>query len=410
MTKQQDNVFEFFKLLIEFGGVHYVNEDKYVCNTSNDEPVLININSKGMPLMVFHESMPAGEYAVFNPLIEPLGSSAELAWFHKRNSLILGVMVKAMIRKAAEAALSTDKDYEKLEFIEPWFKSFDKKFLSELDKINATKFCRLYYHKKSKTAQLQTDLFDDETFTDVMKTFRKRSRDTIREMFTMFFGTDDVPSKYKHIAQNVAFLQADASIHVFVQAGEALSKYVRMLLGKSLNITKLKKHLGHIDEYHKKCMWYSPPSSNEEQKAQSMPSQPWESKLKVGKPLPGTGSKLPKITRCAGSLAFQQPSGMVPSQPMTGQLPMMGHQPSYQRTATGLPINTHAPGTSSFQSGMGNMRPPLTGYSQGTMNAINSPYAPPLGGPSYGGGLSQPNLLTPGCTTPDAAKLPPPRI
>jgi hypothetical protein len=413
--QQPDNVFEFFKLLIEFGGVHYVNDDKFVCNVIDDKPVLININNKGTPLMVFHNNMVAGEYTIFNPLVEPLGPSSERAWFFQRNSLIIGNMVKALIRKAAELAQSSEKCYDKLDLIQPYFSAMDKKFLAEVDKLKPSDIMRIFYHKKRKVAQLQTELFEDDHFKGVSKTFRKRSRDAIRGLIGEFMGTDEISKVYKYKATHIGMQEADASIHVLVKAGEALHQYVSLLLDKDLHVPELMLHLESLEKYHKQCIWFANANTRKEDEAIPSNPAPWDSPL-PSKSLPGMGSSLPRMARSAADMAriptFPPMQPQLQPSVMPGYAPQTMHQPT---SVTGLPLNAHAPGTMPQgypQPGMG-MAPQMGmiphGISPFASNVV-SPYASPIAAPGNMASRLNPTNLTPGSTTPDSARLPQPKI
>jgi hypothetical protein len=251
----QNNITEFFKLLVEFGGCYYVDNEMFIKSTVDDTPVLVKINNNPMPMKVYHENMKVGKYTIFNPLVEVLGHSAERTWFIQSRSLIVGVMIKEMMKKVVNIVTDKDEDfdYDKLDAIQPFVKKIDKKLLSEIDKLEPVRILRIIYNKKKRIAQAQSDLWEEE-YRNTLK-IRKGSWSIIPEMLEAFIGTDEVHEIFNYKATIVGMQETDAFLHVLLQLAIAMDQYVKLLLDRDLRVPEFVNHMEHLEEYRKACAW-----------------------------------------------------------------------------------------------------------------------------------------------------------
>lgn len=313
MSKQQA-CFDFIKLLIEFGGIYSVDGEGYIYD-NEDEPVLINVNNKGIPLRIYKPNMVAGDYAILNPLVEPLGVFDERVWFFTSRCAIIGNITKSMIVKLAEQAIKNadSLEYDKLELVQPYLSAFDEKFLGEISKIKPVRLIRLDYNKKTRTAKLMTDVYDEEYRESLGKGFRKRTWSAITGLLETFYGTDDISGTFTYKATNIGFPEADASINLLVMVAEAIYQYAEVIIKDrdlKLHVGELVEHIKHIKDYHDVSAWFS---SGNTQKAATEENSiksiaPWQTKEITGI-VPG-GRYTPSNTFRAHSF---DPSGIVPS-------------------------------------------------------------------------------------------------
>lgn len=321
MSNKQQACFDFIKLLVEFGGVYQVNEEGYIFD-NEDEPVLINVSNKGMPLRIYQSNMKAGEYAILNPLVEPLGVFNERVWFFKSRCAIIGGLVKSMMKKLAEAAINNEGeiDYDKLDMVQPHLKSFDRKFLTEIDKIKPVRLIRMHYNKKTRTATMQTDIYDEE-FRNKFKGFRKRSWTAIEGLLEMFFGTDKIEETFTYKATNIGFPEADACIHLMAMVAEAIYQYVETILGdRKMRVADFMQHLPHIKEYHDVSAWFSSGNTQKsDDKEETINTRaPWQTK-EISGIVPTN-----RYSNTSYSTHTYNPKGLVPSimQPGADSAPM----------------------------------------------------------------------------------------
>lgn len=367
MSKQAE-CYDFIKHLVEFGGVYTVDDEGFIMD-NEDESVLINVSNKGIPLRVYQPNMKAGEYAILNPLVEPLGVFNERVWFFKSRCAIIGSLTKAMMKKLAEAASSTDGDidYDKLDLVQPYLKSLDKKFIKEIEQIKPVRLIRMHYNKKTRTATMMTDIYDEE-FRAQFKGFRKRSWTAIEGLLEMFYGTDDISGIYTYKAKHIGFPESDACIHLMIMVAKAIHEYVETILGdRKINVKELVNHLSHIEEYHDVSAWFTSGNTQKsgEEESTIKTKAPWQTK---------------EITGIVPSNHFQNmrsaaqtydPTGIVPTGLTDG--PSIG------------PMPTIVPGGGGGH-GMGITVPKITGRSAGQVTLRDQSTA------STGGAISRPRL------------------
>ena len=128
MESKMSQITEFFKLLIEWGGVYRVNDDMAIVTATDDQPVLIDINGTTLPLLVFSENNMVGKHTFFNPLVETLGHSKERAWFVQSRSLIAGNIIQRMMIRIVELTLQKEDDemdYDLLDIVQPFIDKTD---------------------------------------------------------------------------------------------------------------------------------------------------------------------------------------------------------------------------------------------------------------------------------------------
>lgn len=249
------NVSEFFKLLVEWGDVYTVDSEDNIVTTSDNQPVMVDINGNILPLKVFSDKMTVGKHTFFNPLVKTLGHSSELSWFFTTRSMILGNMIKAMMIRVIELAIDTEEevDYDKLELIQPFMDKSDKKLISEIEQLQPNKILRIYYNEKSRVAQLQSDL-NDTKFQESFR-FRKKSWGIITGMLECFMGTEDVHRDYKYKGTIVGLQEADARFNIMLMATQAIHQYAMLLLDIDLKFNELGGHLENVEQYRKQCSW-----------------------------------------------------------------------------------------------------------------------------------------------------------
>jgi hypothetical protein len=256
MPQIKKDVTEFFKLLIEIGDCFYVDKEMTIRTKSDDHPVLIKINDKPLPMIVFNDNMMVGKHTFFNPLVEVMGHSAERNWFEASRSLIFGVMVKNMMKKIITMALDEEAevDYDKLDMIRPFIKKIDKKLIKEIDKIQPVRMLRIVPFDNKRTAQAQTDIFDKK-YQETLSSVRKGSWVIITSMFESFLGTDEPHKLYHHKGTIIGIQKMDAFLNVMLKLTQALDIYAEVILEKDLHTAEFVQHMKHIEEYREKCKY-----------------------------------------------------------------------------------------------------------------------------------------------------------
>ena len=110
------DVYDFLKLLIEIGGVHYIDESGCIYRTDDRTPVGVKLgsgkNDKKM-IALFRENERPPQNAVYlNPFVELIGKHPELDLFMTITAIVPGCLALHTMIKMAELLRSKKQDAE----------------------------------------------------------------------------------------------------------------------------------------------------------------------------------------------------------------------------------------------------------------------------------------------------------
>lgn len=250
---------DFFKKVIEIGGLYYLDDDNYVLRQIDDSPVVINVGEKeGVPLMMYSPKMKAGKHAIICPLVETNQShSAERAWFFESRSMVTGAITKLIVKTLLELIVEGKSKNKKALKLANVMSDADEKTLKELKRIPADSFLRIFYSRKKMTAQLQTDIYDDD-FRLKYKTIRKKTWTAFEKIMAILLGTEHIHEDFRYVSDRIGIPEADANLTIFIDWVEAIAPHAKVVLGVDYPVHELKEHLKKINEYRKKCVWFTP--------------------------------------------------------------------------------------------------------------------------------------------------------
>lgn len=356
-TINQDCVFEFIKLLVETGGIYKVNDDKMVVLASSGAPHTIVSNKKTLPLMVFHNRIPIGDHVVLNPLKDSIGVCPERVWFFNFIKNLPGGLLQRIIFQVVRDLVESDtskKDtvnYTQLSMLAPFATKVDKKMLDEIGLLGPDIFLEIFYSKKTKTAQLQSRLWDDEATEEYGNKIRKKTWTVLRDMTAEFMRTAEISEAYQYKATIIGSQEADAVLHVFLQILQVLQEPAQAILGMDLHAAELTQHMEHLEKYYKLCSWFTSTTSKSAPET-TIAKAPWENlvptpKVPSGAIINGPIEAQP-IVNTDRAVVPQPAASSIPQVPTSGTsgVPMSG------RTAADLPPPTVVPPAAAMPMGM----------------------------------------------------------
>lgn len=262
-----NDVYEFLKLLIETGDVHYVDADHCIYRTEDRTPVGVKVgNGKdcNKVIALFKEgTKPPANSVYLNPFVELLGNHPEVNLFLNTISVIPGCIALHTMKTMAEMITSKSKDVKpkQAQAFAKYVDKVDNKFVDEIQKIRPLDVGMIFYDKDKKVAQLLCDLWQDE-FADKMKSkIRKSTLTTIREMAEDLFKTK-TPEEMMHTATLLACPKFDATVHVMIEALTRMSPIVEKITKMNLHVDELNEHVKHLEAYHKAIQWLATSSAS----------------------------------------------------------------------------------------------------------------------------------------------------
>ena len=235
---------QFVRSIIELGGVYKVDGTDFIVDTVDGAAATIDVKGQPKPIMIWSEKAKLGDHVLLNIFGETVNTTDERNWFYTFVSMVPGHIVRNMMISIINAALAKEQDkaYEAMDVISPFVKDIDDKTKNELNLIAAKDIATIVYHKPSKTAQLQTKLFED----DFKAVFGKKIRGKTWKLFDAMFKTlmnieneQQMSDTFKSSAVILGMKQTDAMVLVLVKFIENVDAYVRILLNQESNLGTL---------------------------------------------------------------------------------------------------------------------------------------------------------------------------
>lgn len=268
-------IVEFTKLLIECGDVYEVQQDFTVNNRITGEKVMIMEAKDAKPLAIFHEGASSYENVKWlNPFKESLGGSKEREWFFNHITNISGFCTKYVIHRIIEDGVKKkDDSYGSFALMAKIHDKVDETMLGEIEKLTGSSLVSIYYNKREKVAEAQTELFSKELH-DAFPKFRKKTWEVFQLIFQEIFGSDDL-SEYKYRAKLLDIPETEAKLAVAIALISHLGPYAKDFLGKDLHEVELNAHFEVLEGYSKLYAWASVGSDSSSRYAPASATIPW---------------------------------------------------------------------------------------------------------------------------------------
>ena len=267
-----DDITAFLKLVLEYNNVFYVGDDLYLYKVRNDEPVGLTINNTSLPIRLFSSKIKPEEHIVLNPLKESLGASQERTFFYQFVDALPGSFAFRMIfeilneyfssdapndKSKSKSDKSEDPNYTKLDLVAKFMDKADSKTINELKLLTPTDILYIFYQKKTKTAQLQSNLWDDEFRNQFGNKIRQKTWSFLTNIISAFIESTNLNDEYKYKSTKVSILEADATFNVFLKTMKSMEPYIKAILNMDLHMSELEEHINNLEAYAKLCSWYS---------------------------------------------------------------------------------------------------------------------------------------------------------
>ncbi len=268
---------DFIKLIIECGGVYEVQSDYTVKKRNDNATVMIPNGKTSRPLMIFHENATINQdVAWLNPFKETLGVSREREWFLNFIAQVGGMFTKAiMLKLISDSVNKHDENYDQFKLMSKINDKVDKTMIEEVEKLSHHVFTSVYYNKREKTAEAQTELFDSE-LREAFPKFRKKTWEVIETIFIELFGSNDL-SEYKYRAKLLDLPETEAKLTVAIALITAIGPLCRDILQRDLCEVELNQHLELLEGYSKIYAYANMATeTSSKQLAMSQQAAPWQ--------------------------------------------------------------------------------------------------------------------------------------
>lgn len=245
---------QFVRSIIELGNVYKVDSTDFIVDTVDGSAATIDVKGQAKPIMIWSEKAKLGDHVLLNIFGETVNTTDERNWFYTFIGMLPGHIIRNMMTAIINAALSKEQDkaYEAMDIISPFVKDIDEKTKTELNLISAKDIATIVYHKPSKTAQLQTKLFEEDFRTMYGKKIRGKTWKLFEAMFKTIMSIEteqQMSDTFKMSAVILGMKQTDAMLRVLVKFIENVDAYVRILLGQEANLGVLLTGIQNLELY-----------------------------------------------------------------------------------------------------------------------------------------------------------------
>lgn len=253
----EETIQEFIKLLIECDGTHEVREDHSVICKVTGQPITIVMAKTEKPLAVWYSGAPCTTDVVWlNPFKELAGRYPEREWFFALLSLAAGRLTKLITLKVVDDCVKMSEDnYNEFAIMNKVRGKVDEKTKDEIDKIGPAMFVSINYNKSKKTAEAQTELFDDQ-LKEAFPKIRKKTWDAVYEVFKLIYGDTETPLEdFKYTSKNLNIPETEAKLNIAIALFTSLDPFAKDILNIDLHSAELQQHLQVLDGYAKLYEW-----------------------------------------------------------------------------------------------------------------------------------------------------------
>jgi len=254
------DVTDFITYLVELGEVYHVDgsnmsiktieDDKLLCIPTGNDP-----DGPSLPLVVYYDKMPVGDFIVLNPFSDLIEEGKELNWFWGTREATMRFLLKEVIKTIIRFATAAEEELEKvsygnLDIITEFKDDIDAKTMKELEKIKPTDLLKIFYSKREKVAQLQCKIFDEETVASYKATIRKKTWRVFHGIVEKILGTSDFKEHFTCKAAGISVPKAEAVLAVMAKGYARMEEYLEKLLQVETNVATFMRHLPNVEKYY----------------------------------------------------------------------------------------------------------------------------------------------------------------
>lgn len=276
-----DSASDFIKMLVELGGIHYVDQDHIIRNSSDDSPVGVKtgIPAKSHPIAIFRQGMSVGDYVVLNPFTDVLGNSPERSWFISKMRVLPGSLIRHIVIRMIEVGIAKDKDagYKANKFVSKWIDNIDQKMLEEAERIPGVEWASIFYDRTKRIAQLQSNIGYEELKTQFKTKIRKSTWPVFVDMLkTLLQLNTKKPESLIYESQLVSIPKVDAILHLLVDILTRLDEPLKQFTEVEIDVKTLKEHIDQIEVYREATKWFASSTASPDADSQgSEAAAPW---------------------------------------------------------------------------------------------------------------------------------------
>ena len=235
-----------------------MDDEYFICEEGSRVSVMVNGKSKNMrvPFEDMKQDLE-NKSTLFNPLVEPLGHTAERKWFFSSRTKMVGDIVHDTMRRLLELCLAEEEkeaNYDQISLAQGYHDRVDSKMLKELERIAQMKLMRIMYNRRKRVIQLHTDIYNDEYLRTKLK-LRKKTIEVFRDMFGDIMSSTDIHEDYTYVSVEMGMPEIECFINILHMFSRSVDPYTSTLFDVDLYPAELEANLEHLSAFRKKCSY-----------------------------------------------------------------------------------------------------------------------------------------------------------
>jgi len=250
---------EFTKYLVELTHYGFVDDDTNEIRDIDGKPIEVTLTSTQKPMMIFGPKLIADNHVILNVFSDNAVEGAQVSWFWRTHRAVLGTMAKMVIDSAITyKSQNDDSDFIKMELAH--ILKGDTKMKADFEKISFEDLLTVFYQKKTKTAQLQTKIFDKEYIATL--DIKKKYWDVFQKTFLTIFKVQSVEEfnqVYKFTSKLISVPKCEAKLMVIRKGLDALTRYTEAFLGIKYDTSMFDVHMPQLHQYYIVSAWSDAP-------------------------------------------------------------------------------------------------------------------------------------------------------
>ena len=264
MTKV--NVNKFVRFLVNLTNDYSVNEDGYIVNRLDEEPIIIGSSKK--QVMVMNDVISDPNCMVLNPTNETLRESMVTRWMYANIITSFTARICSILTAIIEIHNNgddADVSPKMMTILSKYIGKVDGKTENELTSMisEMLDFMNIVYVRKMRKSHFRCGLFDDSRDIILNKVKRKKTITMVTNLFGEILGANDAQTLKETFSYKSTLLSCpklDSVLNVLMKLYDQVNHVLATVIGGEymvVDLTEMAYHINHLDEYYQHTKWFT---------------------------------------------------------------------------------------------------------------------------------------------------------
>ena len=288
------NVNKFVRFLVSLTNDYAVNEDGYIVNKLDDDPIVIGSAKK--QVMVMDDMISDPDCVVLNPTNETLRESMVTRWMYANIITSFTTRICSVLTSIIDIHNNgddADVSPKMMTILSKHIGKVDGKTEAELTSMisEMLDFMNIVYVRKMRTGHFRCGLFDESRDTVLKGVKRKKTATMVTNLFGEILGSADgneIRNMFSHKSTLLSCPKLDSILNVLMKLYDKVNHVLAAVTGCEymvVDLTEMAYHINHLDEYYQHTKWFTGSAATSQSNA-PVPIEPAAPKNATGIPMP----------------------------------------------------------------------------------------------------------------------------